>query len=182
MGEIEELEDEEEYSPVRAQESKVEQEGIEPSNSNLEEVEEEVPDNEDNTKNGLNDFSHSVPDKNDAEKNSSNSSESSESSGSSSSSSSSSSSDRSVSSDSRSMADSRNVAGSLECSVDRENAIYLHAPFYDPGMRNSEILEHTASFGEAPDLLKCMPSFAKIGFLSHNALQKTVNKVINSSI
>jgi hypothetical protein len=59
----------------------------------------------------------------------------------------------------------------IDQSVDRENAIYLHQPFYEIEDDKVE-LEKTASFGEQQDLLKYMPSFAKIGFLSHNALEK----------
>lgn len=47
----------------------------------------------------------------------------------------------------------------------------MEQPFYDVEEEKIE-LEKTASFGEPVDLLKCMPSFAKIGFLSHNALEK----------
>lgn len=55
---------------------------------------------------------------------------------------------------------------------DRANAIRLEKPFYEVDESQRVDIERTASFGEPQDLLRCMPSFAKFGLLSHGALAK----------
>ena len=55
---------------------------------------------------------------------------------------------------------------------DRANAIRLEKPFYEVDESQRVDIERTASFGEPQDLLRCMPSFAKFGLLSHGALTK----------